>query len=133
MSNMSPLDYIGKKRGEKEQNAEVLNRLFREQWNKLQSNFSSAKRSNVWKLRAELQNDPSKVAQRNGTGQTQATQGQSKEARQAHRALPLFHSAGGRIQVLWLADHTVSCLDLVRGKRKPVSPIEEAQVSLCLL
>lgn len=76
----------------------------------------------MWKLSAELQDGLSKVPQMNGAGQTQATEGHGKGAREAHRALPLFHSAGGRIQVLWLADPSGTCLDLVRGKHKQISP-----------
>lgn len=67
-----------------------------------------------------------------GVGRHRQHKDREKE-QSRYRALPLCHSVGRRIQVLWLADHIAPCLDLVRGKHQQISPIKEVQVSLCLL
>lgn len=56
----------------------------------------------MWKLSAALKDDPSKLPPRTGAsaGQTQIECGQGKGARQAHRAVPLYYTAGERIQGL---------------------------------
>lgn len=98
------------------------------------SNFLGAKRSLVWKLSAELQNDLSKAPEGRKylQGRRKQRTGRAREQGR-HAELCLYITLLVEdFRFLWLADHTSPYLDLVREKRRQIPSINEVQVSFCL-
>lgn len=131
MSKKSPLDYIGKKREKKSKTPSFW--IDYSENNGINSNLTfwvekGPVCGSCWTARWSQQSAP-KEGGRVDTGNARTRQ-RSKAGTQTSAFISLCWRKNSG---LWLADHTVPRLDLVRGKRKQISPIKEVQVSLCLL